>query len=129
MYAPSRGPVAPLIMCLAILALADASVAAWWYGSAWGLAASAGAIIGLTISIAWAFRRHLAAVSLGLLGIALTTATAFLLNAPRIGLNAAIVGGAVLVAWFLINDVWLAGRAHTVSAARGPEEQSSKKAA
>ncbi len=129
MYTPSRGPVALAIVCLAILGLADASVAAWWYGSAWGLAASAGAIIGLIISIAWALRRHLAPVSLGLLAIASAMATAFLLNAPRIGLNAAIVGGAVLVAWFLVNDVWLTGRAHTAGAARGLEEQPSKKAA
>ena len=129
MQAPSSGRGALLIVGLAILALADASVAAWWYSSAWGIAASAGAIIGLIISIAWALRRHLTAVALGLLAIALAMATVLLLNAPRLGLSAAIVAGAVLVAWFLVNDVWLRGRSPTSSAARGLEEPSSKKAA
>ena len=66
-YTPSIWGAAASIVFTAVMGLADALLVAWWIGSAWGQGVAAGAIVGLMLSVAWALRRYLPAVSLGLL--------------------------------------------------------------
>ena len=129
MHTLSNRRIAFSIAFIAIVALADASVAAWWFSSVWGMAASAGTTMGLIISIAWVLRRWPAAVSLGLLAIALAMAIALSLNTPRVGASAVVVAVAVFGAWFLIRDVWLTRRAHIASVSRRLRKQSLRKTA
>jgi Na+/H+-translocating membrane pyrophosphatase len=47
---------ASLVAFTAMMGFADALLVAWLYGSAWGMAVSGGAILGLIVFIAWTWR-------------------------------------------------------------------------
>ena len=113
MYTPSSWSAASGVVFMAIMGLADALLVAWLYGNVSGMAVSAGALLGLMISIAWALRRYLATVSLTLLASAAAITVTLCLNAPPVGLRSAVVAVAVFGVWFLTYDVWFTGRAQT----------------
>lgn len=111
-YTPSIWHGAALLVFTAIMALADAWLAAWWVGSAWGTAAAAGAIAGIVISIAWALRHYLAAVSIGMLATAVAMTILLAHSSLPAGLPSVLVALGIWGIWFLAYDVWFTGRAN-----------------
>jgi hypothetical protein len=53
-FALSIWRLAALIVFTTLMGLADALLVAWWIGSAWGMAVTMGAIVGLILSTVWA---------------------------------------------------------------------------
>jgi hypothetical protein len=112
-YTPSIWGAAALIVFTAMMGLTDALLVTWWIGSAWGLAVAAGAIVGIILSIAWALRRYLPAVSTGLLVTAAAMTILLARSSFSIGLFSVCVTLGVSGVWFLVYDVWFTGRANT----------------
>jgi flavodoxin len=95
-----------------MMALADAFLAAWWVGSVWGMATTAGVILGLLVSIAWTLRHYAGGVSIGLV-LAAAAMTAMLAHtSPRAGVLSLLVALAVFGVWFVFYDLWFTGRAN-----------------
>lgn len=94
------------------MGLADAFVVAWFINSAAGLAVTAGAIVGLMISIAWAIRRYLLVASASALVISIAAIILLARSSPSAGLPSTSVALAVWGLWFLAYDVWFTGRAN-----------------
>jgi hypothetical protein len=90
-----------LIVFMAVMALADAWLVAWWIGSVWATAAAAGAIVGLMLSIAWALRHYLPAVSIGVLMTAVAMTILLSSSSASAGLSSVLVALGVLGVSFL----------------------------
>jgi hypothetical protein len=112
MYTPSSWRVASFCVTAAMLAFADALLAASWIGSVWGMAIAAGVIAGLLVSIAWTLRHYVGVVSIGLLSFAIAVAVALARNSPRASALSVLVALAVFGVWFLTYDIWFTGRAN-----------------
>ena len=112
LYTPSIWRAAALIVFAAVMGLADVTLVAWWIGSARGLGVAAGAIVGLTLSIAWALRRYLPAVSIGLLVTAGAMTILLARSSSSAGLLSVFVALGIWGIWFLAYDVWFTGRAN-----------------
>ena len=82
-----------------------------WIGSVWGTAGAAGAIVGLVISIAWALRHYLPAVSIGMLATAVAMTILLAHSSPSAGLLNVFVALGIWGIWVLAYDVWFTGRA------------------
>jgi hypothetical protein len=111
-YTPSIWGAAALIVFTAMMGLADALLVAWWVGSVWGTAGAAGAIVGLVISIAWALRHYLPAVSIGMLATSAAMTLLLARSSPSAGLFSVFVALGIWGIWFLAYDVWFTGRAN-----------------
>jgi hypothetical protein len=112
MYTPSSWRVASLGVTAVMMAFADAFLAAWWIGSVWGMAITAGVILGLIVSIAWTLRHYIGVVSIGLL-LAAAAITVMLARAsPRASAFGLVVTLAVFGVWFVFYDLWFTGRAN-----------------
>jgi hypothetical protein len=112
-YTPSIWGAAALIVFTAMMGLADGLLVAWWIGSAWGLGVAAGAIVGLMLSVAWALRRYLLAVSIGLLVTSAAMTIVLARSSPSAGLSSVFVALGIWGFWFLSYDLWFTGRANT----------------
>lgn len=111
-YTPSIWHVAALVVFTAVMGLADALLVAWWIRSVWGMAVTAGAIVGLMLSIAWALRRYLLAVSIGLLVMAVAATSLLARSSSSAGLFCVFVALGIWGVWLLAYDVWFTGRAN-----------------
>ena len=99
-----------LIVFTAIMGLADAWLVAWSIGSVWGTGAAAGTVIGLMLSIAWALRHHLPAVSIGGLVTAIAMVILLSRSSPAAGFFSVLVALGIFGVWCLAYDVWFTGR-------------------
>ncbi|MBZ5557995.1 MAG: hypothetical protein LAO77_12040 [Acidobacteriia bacterium] len=112
MYTPSSWRVASLGVTAAIMAFADAFLAAWWIGSVWAMAVTAGVILGLIVSIAWTLRHYVGAVSIALLLAAAAMTVMLARTSPRASVFSLLMTLAVFGIWFVFYDLWFTGRAN-----------------
>jgi hypothetical protein len=68
--------------------------------------------VGLILSIAWALRRYLGAVSIALFMTAVVMTILLSRSSSSTGLSSVVVALAIFGVWFLAYDVWFTGRAN-----------------
>jgi len=110
-YTPSTWSASAVAVFAAMMGLADAALIAWWMGSALGVALVIGVAVGIVLSIAWALRRYLPEISIGLVVAAVGLASV-IPRSSATALSSLLLALGVWSIWFLTYDVWFTGRAN-----------------